>query len=89
MNTLLIFRDGDLETETFESVNKAIARYDQLEKNFEETSADIVLVRADTPEDIRDAFRNYFSDANDFVKYINDGGGKLLQQPQSILLDEI
>ncbi len=77
-NTLLIFRKsneeskGDLQVETFDSVNKAIIRYEELEKDLEGL-ADIVLVRADTPENIRDAFRNYFSDANDFVKLISDG----------------
>jgi putative GTP pyrophosphokinase len=77
-NTLLIFRTadegskGDLVVETFDSVNRAILRYEELEKELEGL-ADIVLVRADTPENIRDAFRNYFSDANDFVKYISDG----------------
>lgn len=78
-NALLIFKgsksegDPDLEVLTFDSVNKAIAVYERLEKEYAGTPVDIVLVRADTPENMRDAFRNYFSDANDFVLYIKSG----------------
>ena len=85
MNTILIFK-GDvlknvenLSIETFESVNKAISRYEQLEKEYAGTLTDIVLVRADTSEDIRVAFRNYFSDTNDFLKYVNEGCANLLR----------
>ena len=81
-NTLLIFRfggaegDDSLEMRTFENVNRAIEAYDELEKELGE-SADIVLVRGETEESIRDAFRNYFSDARAFVDLINDGIAKL------------
>ncbi|BDL42417.1 RelA/SpoT domain-containing protein [Methylorubrum sp. GM97] len=82
MNTILIF-DLDtsserrpLMTETFDSLNRAITRYEALEKEFAGT-ADIVLVRSATPEAIRDAFRNYFSDVGDFLKYL-DSGRKIL-----------
>jgi putative GTP pyrophosphokinase len=34
---------------------------------------DIVLVRADKTENIRTVFRNYFSDATEFVRLIEDG----------------
>lgn len=77
-NTLLIFKfdseeDGEyLEVRTFENVNRAIEAYDDLEKEFGGT-ADIVLVRGETEENIRDAFRNYFSDARAFVDLMNDG----------------
>jgi putative GTP pyrophosphokinase len=78
MNTLLIFhlepreQEDALQTETFDNVNKAIERYEELEKS-NRGNLDIVLVRADSSEDVRVAFRNYFSDAHDFVQYINDG----------------
>ena len=38
---------------------------------------DIVLVRADTTEDVRLAFKNYFSDAQDFIQLIEKGCSKL------------
>ena len=86
-NMILIFpfqsdstKESDLQVETFDSINKAIERYDQLEKDLAE-KADIVLVRADNPENIRDAFRNYFSDAIDFVKYLIDGIEELRKKP--------
>lgn len=81
-NTLLIFRfdvsdeDDALDVKTFENVNRAIEAYDELEKEFGE-SADIVLVRGESEENIRDAFRNYFSDARAFVDLIRSGLGKL------------
>ncbi len=77
-NTLLIFytEDGSrpdaLEIETYENVRVALERYNQLEKDLS-GKADIVLVRAESAENVRDAFRNYFSDANDFVTYIDTG----------------
>lgn len=77
-NTLLIFRfdvasaDDRLEIRTFETVNRAIEEYDELEK-IHGTNADIVLVRGETEESIRDAFRNYFSDARAFVDLMNEG----------------
>jgi GTP pyrophosphokinase len=77
-NTLLIFRfDVDepadaLELRTFENVNRAIEAYDELEKEFGER-ADIVLVRGESEANIRDAFRNYFSDARAFVDLVRNG----------------
>jgi hypothetical protein len=38
-----------------------------------------VLVRADTSEEVRLAFRNYFSDARDFIKHVEDGCTKLVK----------
>jgi putative GTP pyrophosphokinase len=38
---------------------------------------DIVLVRADTSEDVRLAFKNYFSDARDFIGLVEDGCARL------------
>jgi hypothetical protein len=39
----------------------------------ENPGKDIVLVRADTSEEVREAFKNYFSDARDFIDLIDDG----------------
>lgn len=77
-NTLLIFRFSVPQTEepllvqTFENVNRAIEAYDEMEKQYGD-SADIVLVRGETEENIRDAFRNYFSDARAFVDLMTTG----------------
>lgn len=77
-NTLLIFKFGDknsgddLEMKTYENVNRAIEAYDELEK-FYGDSADIVLVRGESEANIRDAFRNYFSDARAFVDLVQSG----------------
>jgi hypothetical protein len=76
-NMLLIFKyeadeENRLETRVYENVNRAIEAYDELEKEYGDR-ADIVLVRGETEENIRDAFRNYFSDARAFVDLMNDG----------------
>ena len=77
-NTLLIFRfdvsdGGDaLEVRTFENVNRAIEVYGKLEKELGD-DADIVLVRGENESNIRDAFRNYFSDARAFVDLVRNG----------------
>ena len=77
-NSILIFKYGSdddeksLEILTFENVNRAIDRYAELEEEYGQ-DADIVLVRGETEESIRDAFRNYFSDARAFVDLIEDG----------------
>jgi hypothetical protein len=77
-NTLLIFRfnvedeQEKLEVKTFETVSRAIEEYDRLEKTMGD-SADVVFVRGESEESIRDAFRNYFSDARDFVDLVNSG----------------
>lgn len=75
-NSILILsleeKEDTLKVETYDSLSKAILRYETLEKELA-GKADVVLVRSNTPEDIRNAFRNYYSDVNDFLKYIKDG----------------
>lgn len=81
-NTLLIFRfdvedaQEKLEVKTFETVSRAIEEYDRMEKALGER-ADIVFVRGESEESIRDAFRNYFSDARAFVDLVRSGLEKL------------
>ncbi len=36
-----------------------------------------MLVRADTSDDVRLAFKNYFSDARDFIRLVEAGCSKL------------
>lgn len=82
-NMILIFEIEDfrksktlepksLKIEPYENIKKAITRYGELEKQYGD-EADIVLVRGEDEMSIRDAFRNYFSDTTDFVKYVTDG----------------
>lgn len=58
----------------FQSFAKANKRYFELEKS--NPKDDIVLVRTSDRvigKSIRNAYKNYFSDAKDFVEYIDSG----------------
>jgi len=71
-NSILIFSpSGDLEIKTYRDAPEALRALFQLEK--EHPEKDIVLVRADTSEEVRFAFKNYFSDAQDFVHLVEEG----------------
>jgi putative GTP pyrophosphokinase len=69
-NVILIFGET-LEVRSFASANEAIQCLFDLEKD--NPGRDIVLVRADTSEDVRNAFRNYFSDAREFIGLVEEG----------------
>lgn len=70
-NTILIFKnDGELEALSYKDANDALKALFKFEK--ENPLLDVVLVKADTSEEIRMAFRNYFSDAKDFVRLLTD-----------------
>ncbi|MEO7503736.1 MAG: hypothetical protein ABIT69_00965 [Sphingomicrobium sp.] len=64
--------EGRLETKTFDSVNAAIQEYNRLEEQLSD-QADIVLVGSRSGEAIKSAYRNYFSDAEEFVSLMKDG----------------
>ena len=71
-NTILIFGDsGHLEIRSFRDATDALRKLFELEAL--DSTKDIVLVRADTSEEVRFAFKNYFSDARDFIRLIEDG----------------
>lgn len=71
-NAILIFSDtGELEIKTYRSGPEALRALFELEK--EEPGKDIVLVKADTSEEVRFAFKNYFSDAQDFIDLVEQG----------------
>jgi putative GTP pyrophosphokinase len=57
--------NGDLQIHNFDKVSAATKALFQLEKDNPEDN--IVLVQADTFEQIRSAYRNYFSDATEFL----------------------
>lgn len=71
-NSILIFSpSGELEIKTYRDAPEALRALFQLEK--EHPGKDIVLVKADTSEEVRFAFKNYFSDAQDFISLVEDG----------------
>lgn len=75
-NAILIFSAaGDLEVLDYRDATDAIRELFQLEKRYPDR--DIVLVRADTSEEVRLAFKNYFSDARDFIDLVQRGCTKL------------
>lgn len=75
-NSILIFKeDGSLEVKNFRDATDALKELFKLEKEYPQL--DIVLVRADTSTDVRLAFKNYFTDAHDFIKFIEEGCQKL------------
>lgn len=55
----------------FSTTTQAARKYFELEKQF--PNNDIVLVRGDEIADISNIFRNYFSNARDFVAYMKSG----------------
>jgi putative GTP pyrophosphokinase len=75
-NAILIFSEGrPLEVRQFRDAPDALRALFELERRMPDR--DIVLVRADTGEDVRLAFKSYFSDARDFIRLIEDGCTKL------------
>ena len=78
-NLILIFgQDGeDVNIHTFRYGTDALQALFQFE--IDDQSSDIVLVRGDNPDDVRESFKNYFSDASDFVSLIDEGIKNLTQ----------
>lgn len=75
-NAILIFSaTGDLEVQTYRDATDALQALFELER--QHPDRDIVLVRADTSDEVRLAFKNYFSDAKDFIRLVEGGCAKL------------
>jgi len=74
-NTILIFSEKGLEVKSFRDATDALRVLFQLEETMPHN--DIVLVRADSSDEVRLAFRNYFSDARDFIRLIDNACAKL------------
>lgn len=71
-NIILIFsEDEPMDVITYRDATQALFALFQFEKIYAGTTKDIVLVRGNR-HDVRMAFRNYFSDANDFIGYIEE-----------------
>jgi ppGpp synthetase/RelA/SpoT-type nucleotidyltranferase len=82
-NLILIFDEsGKLEVKSFRDATEALRNLFQLEKSM--PLADIVLVRADSGQEIKDAFRNYFSNAKDFVRLIEQACAKLSGRDKTV-----
>ncbi|SEP90745.1 RelA/SpoT domain-containing protein [Pseudomonas sp. NFPP19] len=83
-NTILIFSDtGDLEVKSYRDAPEALRALFELEKQM--PNKDIVLVKADSSEEVRLAFRNYFSDAREFIRLIDQACERLSNQSSNIL----
>lgn len=75
-NAILIFSEGrPLQVKSYRDATEALRNLFELEKQMPDR--DIVLVRADTTDEMRLAFKNYFSDARDFIRLVEDGCAKL------------
>lgn len=75
-NSILIFSpEGDLTVRSYRDATDALRELFELEKKM--PGFDIVLVRADSSEEVRTAFRNYFNDANEFVRLMDMASSKL------------
>jgi len=84
-NIILIFSDSEpLDIRTYKDASEAIYSLFELEMENQGNQKDIVLVRG-SRTDIRNAFRNYFTDATDFVAYIDQAieGLKSIQAEQA------
>jgi len=85
-NAILIFKtDGTLEIKTFKDAPDALTSLFILGEEIPHD--DIVLVRADTSQEVREAYKNYFSDARDFIRLIEEGCEKLYAN--ALLLDTL
>lgn len=89
-NIILIFGEPEegkippLEMKSYRDATDALRALFELEK--QHVGKDIVLVRADTSDEVRIAFKNYFSDAKEFIDLIDRGcqtlmKGKVLHVP--------
>ncbi|HEY8085521.1 MAG TPA: RelA/SpoT domain-containing protein [Methylophilaceae bacterium] len=86
-NVILIFSEtSPLEVKTFRDATEALRALFDIEQK--KPGHDVVLVRADSSEDVRIAFKNYFSDARDFISMIEIScqklsGKKVIGQPKA------
>jgi len=81
-NIILIFSpDESLQTLTFRDEAEAIRTLFKLEDENRENQKDIVLVRGNR-KSVQNAFRNYFTDATDFLAYMKTA--MVVLQPQKV-----
>ena len=71
-SVILIFSGlHELETVAYRDSTGALNAIYELEKQYPDR--DVVLVKAHTSAEVRLAFKNYFSDAKDFIQFVEDG----------------
>lgn len=80
-NIILIFKEdakdeSGLEVRSYPYATAALRDLFALEQKH--PGLDIVLVKGDKPGDVREAFKNYFSDARQFIDLIEVGSARLL-----------
>ena len=81
-NAILIFSGSSaLDVRTYRDSTDALRALFELERKYPDR--DVVLVRADTSEEVRLAFKNYFSDARDFIRFVEDGCEQLSKPSRS------
>jgi putative GTP pyrophosphokinase len=68
---VLAFGDSGLTVYTYPNLTQATDAYFKFER--ETAGVDYVLARAETWDEVRSAYRNYFSDTNDFVALLESG----------------
>lgn len=68
---LMVDENEQLEMFTFRDATEALRALFELERA--NPKKDVVLVRADTTDEVRIAFRNYFADTGDFVRLVEEG----------------
>ena len=67
---LQITNNNEINIRSFRSMPEALRAIEAIEQQNDTLNA--VLVGAQLPHHIRSAFRNYFGDARDFIKYVDD-----------------
>jgi putative GTP pyrophosphokinase len=85
-NIILQFSEADrLTIHQIANEKSATDEYFRLEKD--NPDDDIVLVNADSFAEIRSAYRNYFSDPQEFLRYLHEGcvalGGKGIHEEEA------
>lgn len=80
-NIILMFKENgngeeELEVRSYPNATVALRALFELERD--NPGMDIVLVKSDKPEDVREAFKNYFSDARHFIDLVDAGCTRLM-----------
>lgn len=72
---MIFDKEGNLSIESYTNATEALLRLFDIEKK--NPDLDVVLVRADTSDEVRFAYKNYFSDATDFLALLRQGKKKI------------
>jgi hypothetical protein len=85
-NFILTFKNV-LEVKAFSDATVALRALFEIER--EKPSVDVVMVNVDSLEDVREAFKNYFTDAREFLRYIEEGCERLARDPDDSVLEKL